>query len=126
MGIGTVFARMAICRLKRGAWLAGLGYRQSDARALADGDMLILQLDDASPARPRGTIHKSMTELPPAKGSDGKLRWSDGSLARRGHGSAYLQPTAHTVPALNTQVWSHGVYLSNGAGLLSLLKVSVH
>ena len=92
MGIGTVFARMAICRLKRGAWLAGLGYRQSDARALADGDMLILQLDDASPARPRGTIHKSMTELPPAKGSDGKLRWSDGSLARRGHGSAYLQP----------------------------------
>ena len=97
MGIGTVFARMAICRLKRGAWLAGLGYRQSDARALADGDMLILQLDDefffdASPARPRGTIHKSMTELPPAKGSDGKLRWSDGSRARRGHGTPYLQP----------------------------------
>jgi ASC-1-like (ASCH) protein len=88
-GIGTVFAKMALCRLKRGPWLAGLGYRQPEARSLEDGDMLMLQLDAPSSG---GSLSKSMSESAPEKDSKGILRWSDGSLARRGHGTPYLQP----------------------------------
>ena len=100
MGIGTVFSKMALCRLKRGPWLAGLGYRLPEARPVNDGDMLILQLNpfgnkstlQLDGATGQGSSHKSMSESAPAKDSKGVLRWSDGSRARRGHGTPYLQP----------------------------------